>query len=166
MRQINTRFDKRHIWFCSSHLAVRPGNWELGIDYEIWNDPILGVIFGPRLFSSSRSLASLTSTSIFITFGNSSIFHTESLEFLAICNLISRLQFGHNDWSYRLPYWSDVTPSDAKPREWTHIWSYTNLRLDGRSLQHGDTLRSWSIHALIICWGRPNRSCNNLIVAS
>ena len=112
------------------------------------------------------SLASLTSTSIFITFGNSSIFHTESLEFLAICNLISRRQFGHNDWSYRLPYWFDVTPSDAKPREWTHIWSYTNLRLEGRSLQHGDTLRSWSIHALIICWGRPNRSCNNLIVAS
>ena len=41
---------------CSSHLAVRPENGEVGVDYEIWHVPMLGVIFGPRLFSSSRHL--------------------------------------------------------------------------------------------------------------
>ena len=74
-------------------------------------------------------LACFRHLAIFITFENSSIFHTESLEFLAICNLISDSNLDIMIGINRLPYWSDVTPSDAMPREWTHTVKRQNWHL-------------------------------------
>ena len=100
-------------------------------------------------FSMSRCLgwfsvpACFRHLAIFITFNNSSIFHTESLEFLAICNLISDSNLDIMIGINRLPYWSDVTPSDAMPREWTHTVKRQNWHL-ARIFIMGDFLLIWT----------------------